>query len=87
MLANDREHVHARCPCRSENFDEMALGVHVAGFPRVQMSDNLIADLGLERGFWRFDVKVLDEAGIVRHDVEEIFRALQRADDGFVRAH
>ena len=87
VLANDREHVHTGCPCRSEHFDEMAFGVHVAGFPRVQMSDDLIADLGIERGLRIFDVEVLDEAGIVRHNVKEIFGALQCADDGFVRAH
>ena len=35
---------------------------------------------------WNLDVNVVDDARIVRHDVEEIFRLLQRADDRVVRA-
>ena len=64
-------------------------GIDVARFPRFQPDDDFVAALrGLrERRLRRnLDVNVVDDARIVRHDVEKIFRLLQSSDDRVVRA-
>ena len=86
VLANDREHIDAQRTGRAEDFDEVSLGVHMARWPGVELRDHFVADLGQQRRGGRFDIEVLDESRIVCHDIEEVFRALECSDDGFVGA-
>ena len=64
-------------------------GIDVARLPRFQPNNHFVAALGhlLQ---WRLrrdlDVNVVDDARIIRHDIEEILRLLERADDRVVRA-
>ena len=86
VLANDREHVDARRTGRAEDFDEVSLGVHMAGWPGVELCHHLVSDLRQKWRGGRFDIQTLDESRIVRDDIEKIFRALECADNGFVGA-
>ena len=54
--------------------------------PGIELCHHLVADLRQKRRCGRFDIEILDESRIVRDDIEKVFRALERADDGFVGA-
>ena len=45
VLADDRKHVDAWRAARAEDFYEMALGVHMARWPGVELRHHLVADL------------------------------------------
>jgi hypothetical protein len=88
ILPNDRKHVHARRRARTEIFYDLPFRIDVARFPSLQLDDDLVPAIW-NPGQWRvrrdLDVNVVHDAGIVRHDVEEIFRLLERPDDRVVR--
>ena len=86
VLANDGEHVDARRTGRAEDFDEVSLGVHMAGWPGVELCHHLVSDLRQKWRGGRFDIQTLNESRIVRDNIEKVFRALECADDGFVGA-
>ena len=68
---------------RTEHFDDLAFGIDVARFPRLQPDDDLVArarSFRKRRSRGQLHVNVVHEAWIVRHDVEEIARLLQRPD-------
>ena len=89
VLPDDRKHVDAGSGTRPEDFDDLAFRIDVARFPRFQTDDDFVAAVrssGQRRLRRNLDVNVVDDAGIVRDDVEEIFRLLQGSDDRIVRA-
>ncbi len=80
ILPNDRKHVDAGISALAEHFDDLAFRIDVARFPRFQPNDYFVAHARLRR----LHVNVVDDARIVRHDVEEIPGLLHGADDGVV---
>ena len=81
VLANDREHIHPFGVRRAEDFDDFALGIHMARRPLAQLHDHFVALLRRASGVARRGhVDVLGDARVVRDDVKELPAALQRAD-------
>ena len=58
----------------------------MAGRPGVELRDHFVADFCQKRRGGRFDIQILNESRIVGYDIEEILRALECADDGFIGA-
>src|SRR5438874_8050958 len=44
ILPNDRQHVHARRRGWPEYFDDVAFGINMARFPRLESNDNLVTN-------------------------------------------
>ena len=71
-----------------EHLDDLPFRIDVARFPRLETDDDLVAALRnlRQRRLRRdLDVNVVNDARIVRHDVEEILRLFEGADDRIVR--
>ena len=88
VLPDDGQHVHAGRGAGPKDFDDLALGIDMARFPRFETDDDLIAALRFSREQrlrWNLDVNVVDNARIIRNDVEKVFRLLQSSDDRIVR--
>ena len=73
-------------PLAPKHLDDLALGIDVARFPMLETDDHFIAHARADFFVRLTDVDVVDDARIIGHDVEEILRMLERADDGVVRA-
>src|SRR5262245_31710336 len=92
ILPNYRKHVHAWSRCRSEHFDDFALGIHMARLPVVETYNNFVANssAGAQPSIlillYRTDVNVVHEAWIIRDNVIKIPRPLERPNNGIVRA-
>ena len=84
VLADDREDVDARVAGATENLDDVALGVDVAGGPVIEFGDDLVAELRVDVASRGGHVEILDEAWVVGDDVEEGFGLLEGADDRLV---
>ena len=87
VLSNDREHVHSGLPGWTEDFDQMALGIHMAAFPSIDFRHDLVADLSIQWRLGRQDIEIASKPGIVRHDIEKIGRFLERSNQGVIRPH
>jgi hypothetical protein len=88
ILPNDRKHVHAGRRARTKVLDNLAFRIDVARFPPLQFDDNLVSAVWNPwQGRLRrdLDINVVNDAGIVRHDIEKVFRLLERPDDGVMR--
>ena len=89
VLPDDRQHVHPGRGTGPEDFDDLPLRIDVARFPRFETDDDFIAAARRlrERRLRRnLDVNVVDDARIIRNDVEEVLRLLQSSDERIVRA-
>ena len=89
ILPNDRKHVDPGISGAAEQLDDFALGIDVARLPRLQSDDDLVVRLrwaGRTGQRLPLDIDVVNDPRIVRHDVEEVTRLLQSADDRVVGA-
>jgi len=82
-FANDGEDIDAGVGGAAEAFDEDAFGVGLAIFPVDQFGNDLVAGFGLGRalGTGGWNVKVVEEAGVVGDDDKEAGGFLESADD------
>src|SRR5205085_7699877 len=72
---------------RPEDFDDLSFRVDVTRLPRLETNDDFVAwSWHRQLAFGDLDLNVVDDARIVRHDVEKVFRLLQGADNRIVRA-
>ena len=61
---------------RTKHLDNLAFRIDVARFPRLEADHHFVAAIWnlRQRRLWRdLDVNVVDDARIVRNDVEEVF--------------
>ena len=82
-LSDDRKNVHAGIGVGAETLHDDTLGVGVAVFPLNQTGDDFVAGLGGRGalGSGGGDVKVVQEAGVVRDDDMKAGGFLEGADD------
>ena len=82
VIAQDGKHIDALFVGRTEHLDDLSFGIGMAGFPGVKFHHDFVANIRRPpRVARRRHIDIVGNARVVGNDEQELFAALQRADD------